>query len=278
MLALDIFLLAKAIFQQNFVPIVPIIAGALLAAGLLLIVKAEGATRDSLRAEHRRLTRVAHQLESPLRALQDDFSHLVQKADRLPADQRLQIKRMDTKTKVLLENIRDVFLMLRAEQGSIAQDARAYDVCALVNEAIDRVKGLASARNVEITTTNHCQDAPVTLDRSLFLIALTHLLENAILYNLTPGIVNVAVTRGKTTMRIIVQDRGIGIKDSDAPAIFLPYARGHKADQYDPDGIGVGLTLAQHIIQEFNGTITWQNRPTTTGTEFTIKLPLTTST
>lgn len=274
LLAFDLYFLGRALVQSNFVPILPIIAGILTAGGLLFIVYAEHRAREEDKRDHRQISRVAAQLEAPLRAFQDDLQQLLARADRLPAEERLKIKRMETKSKVVLENIRDVFLTLQAQEGPLAQEVRAYDLCALASEAVKRAGSLASSHNVELVEKMHCENAPVLVDRRLFLIALGHLIENAILYTLTPGLVNIAVVRGKKHARVIVQDRGIGIKDGDAPAIFRPFARGHAAEQYDPDGIGVGLTLARLIIQELKGSLRWQPREASTGSEFEIVLPL----
>jgi len=114
----------------------------------------------------------------------------------------------------------------------------------------------------------------VKVDRRLFTIALTHLLENAMTYTLTPAAVNVAITRGDTYVRIIIQDRGIGISDSDAATIFQPFARGERAGKYDPDGIGAGLTIARLIVRDFNGQLNWKNRDRGMGAQFSIALPL----
>lgn len=274
LLALDLFYLARSLVQGNFVPIVPIVAGICITTGLLLVIYAEHQSRRQARHELRRLSRVAHQLENPLRALQDDLQQLVSQSDKLPAEARMKLKRMDTKSRILLENVRDVFLMLRAQHGSVSQELKTYNLCTLVAEAVERAQPLASARNVEMIQKAHCDHAPVAVDRSLFFIAMGHLLENGILYTLTPGMLNVSIVKGNNFARIIVQDRGVGVKQKDAPAILLPFARGDKADQFDSDGIGVGLTLVHHIIKEFGGSFSWRSRENTAGTEFEIKLPL----
>lgn len=274
LLALDVFFLIKALFQQNFVPIVPVIAGVFLAGGLLLVIYAEQHIRAEEKKEHRRLSRVATQLESPLGSLQEDLQYLSDNAQQLPAEMRMKLKHMETKSAVLLENVRDVFLMLRAQEGNISQTARMYDACTLLKESVARAKKIAGAHNSEILMKAHCYDAPVKVDRHLFFIALGHVLENAVLYSLRPGIVNVAITRGQSQMRIFIQDRGIGVKEQDKDVIFRPFARGDKAGQFDPDGIGVGLTLARLIIKEFGGSLTWKNRTDSTGSIFEIALPL----
>lgn len=274
LLLLNLFFLLRATFSANFVPIVPLIAGIFTAAGLLFIVHAEEQARRMDKQDHRRISRVAHQLTNPLKTLKSDIQKLIDGADKLPAEQRLQLKRMSTKSKVLLDNIRDVFLTLQAGEGAVSQDTRLYDLCALVDEVRQRTAPLASAHNVSVTYKAHCSKALVKVDRRLFFIALTHLIENAILYTRTPGLVNIAVTRDKKRVRVIVQDRGIGITRNDAPLVLHPFARGETASQYDPDGIGVGLALSQLIVKEFGGQLHWSHKAKGAGSQFEIHLPL----
>lgn len=274
LLAIDLYFLVVSLFHGTYAPIVPLFVGICISGGLLCIVYAEAKARGDDRREHRRLSRVASQLEQPIASLEEDIEYLVRQSDALPAEVRLKLKRMNTKTRILLENVRDVFLMLRAQGGKVSQETKVYNICALVEEAVNRVQPLASARNVEIIRKALCEDAPVKLDRSLFLIALTHILENGIMYTLKPGLVNVVIIKGKSHVRIIVQDRGIGVKAEDVHAIFDPFVRGQYASQYDQDGIGVGLTLSRLLIDEFHGKLSWKQRSESSGLEFEIKLPL----
>ncbi|PIT98380.1 MAG: hypothetical protein COT71_00955 [Candidatus Andersenbacteria bacterium CG10_big_fil_rev_8_21_14_0_10_54_11] len=273
-LALDVYFLFRAAVISNFVPILPIIVSILAAGGLLLLTYAERRAKKEDARDHRRISRVAHQLTAPVAQLQDDLNRLLRDADKLPAEARLQIKQMETKANILLTNIRDVFLTLQALEGAIAQNIRRYDLCPLLAEAVDRARPLASARNVELIYHAHCEHAPVRLDRQLFFIVIAHVLENAMTYTLKPGLVNVAVTKGKNRVRVIIQDRGIGIKPSEASLVEHPFARGEEAARYDPDGIGLGVALSKLIVQECNGQLTWKSRRDHLGTQFEITLPL----
>lgn len=274
LLIFDLIFFFRAVISTNFIPIIPITAGILTAGGLLLIVYAEQRARLEDKRDHRRISRVAHQLESPLQALQEDLQALLGSAARLPADERLKLKRMETKTKVLLENVRDVFLMLRASEQSLTQELRLYNICTLVEGVLEQQRSLAKARNVELIHHPQCTDATAYVDRALFIIALTHVIENAIVYTLTPGLVNVTVLKENKWLCIVVQDRGIGVAAEDAAVVWQPFARGSQAEQYDADGIGVGLTLSRLIIAEFGGKLEFHPRTTGMGTEFEIALPL----
>jgi K+-sensing histidine kinase KdpD len=274
LLILDAFFLIRATFQGNYVPIVPVVAGIFTAGGLLFIVYAEQRAREEDKRNHRRISRVAHQLTHPIEKLQDDLQHLLKNADKLPAEERLKLKHMATKTTVLLENVRDVFLTLQAQEGSISQEIKTYDLCELLDEALERISALASAHNVKINYKAHCKHASVRVDKHLFLLALNHIIENAIVYTLTPGLVNISIIKGNKKARIVVQDRGFGIAKKDNHNVMQPFARGSNAQKYDADGIGIGLALSRLILRDFEGTIRWQNRPQTAGTQFEIVLPL----
>jgi len=274
LLLIDVYFLVEATLTRNFVPIVPILAGIFTAGGLLFIVYAEQRAREDDKKAHRRIARVSHQLTTPLQMLQDDLADLQKNSSKLPSKQRMQLKRMATKSKVVLDNIRDVFLALQAQEGTIAQEIKVQDVCEIVDELYLTVSPLASAHNVTLRLKKHCPQAVVKVDKHLFKIALTHVIENAIFYSLTPGQVNVSITKGKNYTRIIVEDRGLGITDQDSDIVFRPFARGEESAKYEPDGIGIGLALTKLILKEFRGSITWQNKTRGTGTQFVIRLPL----
>lgn len=276
LLLADLFFLLRAAFTASYVPVVPIIAGIFIAAGLLFVVFAEHQAREEDKRDHRRISRVAHQLETPLHSLAEGFQQLSQQADTLPAETRFKIRRMHTKTQTLLDNIRDVFLMLQLQEGPIMQETRKYDLCVLVKEVVNRTRPLATAQNVELTTTEKCPTAPVKVDRRLFIIALQHLLDNARTYTLKPGLVNIALTQEAKKVRLVVQDRGIGILAAERTMMWQPFARSERAEQFDTDGIGVGLTLARLIIQSFGGQLLYRPRPTAAGSQFEIVLPLAT--
>ena len=134
LLLLDLYFLIEAALTRNYVPLVPVMAGIFTAGGLLLIVYAEQRAREDDKIAHHRIARVSHQLTAPLQLLQEDLSNLLVNSDNLPSDQRLRVKQMATRSKVVLDNIRDVFLTLQAQEGKISQAIEAQDICPLVDQ------------------------------------------------------------------------------------------------------------------------------------------------
>jgi K+-sensing histidine kinase KdpD len=274
LLLFDLFYLAQATITSQGIPITLIIGGILTTSGLLLILFAEHRERVIDSAGHFRLARVAHQLEMPLTSLLADFELLASHSHQLPAELRLKLKHMDTRTRRLLEHVRDAFLLLQAQQTTIMRDPRRYNVCVLVKEAIEKLRPFARARNTRLIAPTHCASAPVMVDQRLFLIALFHLIENAIFYTITPGMVNISVASDKKKVKITIQDRGHGLPRSQQFYLMQPFTRGQEAQQQHPDGLGVGLPLAAAIIQQSGGTLTYNARKDSMGTECIISLPI----
>jgi signal transduction histidine kinase len=73
------------------------------------------------------------------------------------------------------------------------------------------------------------------------------------------------------SLRIVVEDNGIGFDDKYAEEIFIVFKRLHSYHEYE--GTGVGLSICKKIIDRHHGRITAQSK-LNTGSKFIIELPL----
>ena len=66
-------------------------------------------------------------------------------------------------------------------------------------------------------------------------------------------------------------DRGEGISPKSIPFVFDRYLQAERRGK--PDGLGLGLTIARHIIELHGGTIEASSRGKGYGAVFTVQLP-----
>jgi signal transduction histidine kinase len=97
-------------------------------------------------------------------------------------------------------------------------------------------------------------------------------LDNAVRYSRQGGVVRVGWQRRQDRVEIKVIDEGIGIDPEELPMVFQRFVRGPRARAHRADGTGIGLSIAQAIVQAHQGAIRIESAPNC-GTTVRIELP-----
>jgi len=142
----------------------------------------------------------------------------------------------------------------------------------LVADSFKQITLRAQAKNISITSrTNSTQ---VFGNREKLVETLIILLDNALKYSPSGSQINISAQTIKNTALIKVSDHGAGISSSDLPHIFERFYRADIArSKNNKDGFGLGLSIAQKIIEEHKGKIEVKSK-LGQGSEFKVTLPL----
>jgi signal transduction histidine kinase len=100
--------------------------------------------------------------------------------------------------------------------------------------------------------------------------AVRNLLENAVKYGKSG---TVTIRRTSQAIEIDIDDEGPGIPQEELTRVTEPFYRLDESRSRDTGGVGLGLAIAQSIVQAHGGTLTLRNRPEG-GLRATIALPL----
>ena len=82
---------------------------------------------------------------------------------------------------------------------------------------------------------------------------LTNVLDNAVKYTPSGGVVDLKITEYPSYLRLDVSDNGIGIPEEEQAKIFGRFYRGKQSAGVD--GVGIGLYLTRDIVNKQNGYI-----------------------
>lgn len=127
------------------------------------------------------------------------------------------------------------------------------DLAALLQSVVDDMRDAGfpvSLRPVE-RIVYECQ--PAALKR-----AIRNLLDNAVKYGKSGA---VAMHRGSRGIEIVIDDEGPGIPDPELARVLQPFYRLEDSRSLETGGIGLGLAIAQSIVQAHGGSLVLSNRP-----------------
>jgi signal transduction histidine kinase len=169
----------------------------------------------------------------------------------------------------LLGMINTMLEISEFEAGVATLNITNVDISALVEEACDLFRPVAEDKGLVIKTKVPSQ-LLVSADKSKLQRVVTNLLDNAIKYTTSGGVVTVSVDLGEKGAIISFHDTGMGMAADDIPRIFDRFYRADKS-RSEP-GAGLGLSLVLAIVQAHRGDIQVKSAPGT-GSTFTIVLP-----
>jgi signal transduction histidine kinase len=228
------------------------------------------------RSERELLASVSHELRTPLSRIRVVLE--------LAAEEPEAARRYTTEIATDLSELETLIddIIRAAQLDSTVQSSNPYPPLARSPlEVEDFLKSIAQ-RFVDqhpdrpLTCEISCPAGlSLTADRILLKRAVENLLENAHKYSLPGRSIDLRATQpvGQDAVTITVQDEGVGIDAADLPRVFTPFFRGDRSRARKTGGTGLGLTLAQRIVQAHGGTILLESQPDR-GTTVSISLPL----
>ena len=217
-------------------------------------------------------TALAHELRTPLAALRGDAEMAMRhpgSADDVRRRFASQLEEID-KLKRLIDQ---VLTLARAEAGEIPLTAEAIDLDELTAALVDSLEPVAQEKGVALRFEPAGARVVVEGDPGWLERLVLNLLDNAIKFTPTAGVISVRVSRDGESARLAVRDTGIGITPELMPHIFERFFRADPARSSGVEGVGLGLSLAHWIVERHHGRISIESQPGK-GSTFTVFLPL----
>jgi two-component system OmpR family sensor kinase len=222
------------------------------------------------------LADLSHELRTPATAIRGEAEIALRGAERPPTEYRETLTRIVGGVKQLTGVIDDLLLVAKAEADQLAMHFGDVDLPELLSDAADMAGALGARHNVRVQLEDPGSGPPaVTLqaDADRLRQALVIVLDNAVRYSRHDSTVRVSWQRDNGLVRVIVADEGIGIDADELPKVFERFVRGRRARLHRADGTGIGLSIAQAIVQAHQGRIVIESVPLQ-GTTVLLELPL----
>ncbi len=243
-------------------------------AGLVLI---EDITQHRVAESARSafVTQAAHELRTPLTNIRLYIEELIDEdgeSGEVTEDRKRALNVINQETRRLERIVADMLSMSEIEAGQLSI---RHDDVAVMNLLTDLQADFeAQARERGITLTLDLPPKLPTIkgDRDKIGLALHNLAGNALKYTERGGAVTITAQADAETVRIDVNDTGIGINADDAERVFEKFVRARDTRIESVPGTGLGLALAREVTRLHGGDVTLVSE-VDHGSTFTITLP-----
>jgi PAS domain S-box-containing protein len=212
---------------------------------------------------------ITHDMRGPLRAMAG-YAHVLEEdyAGKLDEQARTLLNRISTAARRLDRLIQDVLTFSRL--GRADMPLENVDLRELIEDIVHQYPDVkAHIAQIEIA----CHDVKVRANVAALTQCISNLLSNAVKFvakGQTPQVRIFCEERG-TSIRLWVEDKGIGIAKEQQERIFGVFQRLHDDPRLYP-GTGIGLAIVQKAVERMNGRVGVESEPAR-GARFWIELP-----
>ncbi len=221
------------------------------------------------------LATLAHELRNPLGPIRNAVA-LMQRAP--PTEIALQEKAraiISRQVNHLARLVDDLLDVARISKGKITLRLEPIEVEDFIGAAIETARPFIDSRDHTLDIVLPERKIRVMGDLVRLSQGINNLLHNAAKYTPSGGRISLQVEQaGDETLKIIVQDNGIGISPERMTEIFSLFTQGESAPDRAQDGLGIGLSLVKRLVELHDGMIYADSAGKGQGSTFTVELPV----
>ncbi|WP_199774802.1 MULTISPECIES: HAMP domain-containing sensor histidine kinase [Clostridium] len=211
-------------------------------------------------------TDIAHELRTPLTSIQGHLDTLIDGVWEPTSERLISIREEVSRLGDLVGELRK---LSKFDIEKNILNKTEVNLKELIQNIIYNYESKALEK--QITIESNLKDIFINVDKNQFSQVLINILSNAIKYTNIGGRVELNMYEDIDNVNISIKDTGCGIPKEDIKNIFQRFYRVDRSRNKKTGGIGVGLTIAQSIINAHNGEIIVKSE-LNKGTEFIIKL------
>ncbi len=228
--------------------------------------------QDSLKAKSEFLSRVSHELRSPLQGVVSALDVIEERFAKDAAEAEL-LSRIRRGATALNTQLRDLLTLARGDVGKMEVNPVPFEVGELAVTIAAEFRTEAQAKGLALVVDTPVDPVFVVADPARIDQVLTNLLANATRHTKVGAVRLKLYPYGAELgcLRFEVSDTGPGIDNDRIPTLFDPYTRFGEITRKG-EGAGLGLAVVRSVLQFLGGNVSVSSE-TGQGTTFTVTIP-----
>jgi PAS domain S-box-containing protein len=232
----------------------------------------EEALKEADRRKDEFLAMLAHELRNPLAPILN-AAHALKLVSPADANQQWAREVIERQTRRLTRLVDDLLDVSRITRGKVTIARGPLDLSTIVNHAVETSRPLIDERRHQLIVAIPPEPARVEGDLTRLVQVVGNLLNNAAKYTDEGGHIWLEAAEEGDEAVIRVRDNGMGIPADLLPHVFALFTQADRSLDRSQGGLGIGLTLARHLVEMHGGRVEARSDGPGHGSEFIVRLP-----
>lgn len=219
---------------------------------------------DRIEGAFRRVTQftadASHELRTPISLIRTE-AELALRRSREGAQYKESLQHILREAERTTALIEELLTLARADSGCESLKMHPLNVRDALRDVADGWRPVATMCNLEFRDQLEVGELFVVADETALRRVVNILLDNAFKFTAAPGIVDLSLEQKDDKAVITVRDSGVGIALEEQARIFERFYRVDKVRSREKQGAGLGLSIAQWIVQQHGGAIRVESEP-----------------
>jgi two-component system OmpR family sensor kinase len=224
-------------------------------------------------ARRRMFADISHAFRTPLTVIRGEAEVTLRAKHGTADDYRATLARIVETAAQLNKLVEELLEVARSESAALSLEAGDVAATELVRDVGEDANALAATKGIRVSCGVPRQEIHVRGDADRLRQLLLILLDNACRYTPAKGEIALSLAAQKPYAVMTVRDTGIGIAPDELDLVSGRFYRGSNAPQMAPSGGGLGLHVAQSIVEAHGGDLTIESE-VGRGTTVRVRLPL----
>jgi signal transduction histidine kinase len=219
------------------------------------------------------LSTLSHELRTPLTAI-IGWTGLMRQQRLDEANQLKGIDTIERNARTQQRLIEEILDVSRMASGKFTFTPAAIELLPVIESAIESIRPTAEQQEIHFETNLAASGTAVFGDPDRLLQMTSNILSNAVKFTPAGGVIRVSLSPSGLFIQLRISDTGEGIDPTFLPHIFDRFRQGDSATTRKHGGLGLGLSIVQHIVELHGGAIHAESDGPGKGATFVIDLPV----